>query len=275
MKGIEGHGPSNADHWARFWDRHTIVHTHIPKTAGSTLTRALFDLAGEAVLDMRDVGRSLREVKDELRAGLRVLAGHVFHAAHRHLPKVPLYIASVRDPVEREVSRYRFLQTQPDHPAHAAVAGKPFGAAWQALREFRGAEKTRNRQCQRLTGFLDPDKLRKPLVRQRLTERYLLVIPSDRMSETIAALYAAFGRAAPDDRRENVSTAPLVAVDPDLADQIRETNAMDDWMVREAARVFPQRLAAAIDYLADPESGAIASPETKLVNNATPREWMT
>ena len=235
--------------WDRFWAGHLFLHTHIAKTGGTTLTAALIDLAGGPCLDLRGRKLHVRDLDAGERDRLRVISGHVFHGLERHFERQVLYVAAVRDPVRREVSRYRFLQTQPDHPAHKAVAGRTFAEAWKALLAFRGEDQMRNGQCQQLTGRVLPHRLRRWEVQQRLRKDYFLVIPVDRLGEAIEALYRAFGRPVPEARRENVSIAPPVDVPPDLAGEIRSMNDLDDWMVGVAGRVFEERLVHAIAYL--------------------------
>lgn len=235
---------------SRFLDAHIIVHTHIEKTAGSTLSRALHGLAGDRFRDTRDGGPRPAALPAEEKTRLHVLAGHIFYGVHQGFDQKPLYMAAVRDPVAREVSHYRYLLGHPEHPAHKTVAGKGFSEGYAAFTEFRGAAKMQNRQCQHLTGKVDPLRLTRNEVRRRLERDYFLVIPSDRMTETLGALLSALGLDAPVETRVNVSSAAPVDVPDALADQIRQTNALDDWMVREAERLFAQKLDAAQAYIA-------------------------
>lgn len=99
----------------------TLVHLHIPKTAGTSLNALLFqrypptvrlpNLPGsaEAVLAEMDAGD---------RASVRLIARHCVYGIHRLLPHPVHYLCVLRRPVDRVYSFYRFVRRTEVHPHH-------------------------------------------------------------------------------------------------------------------------------------------------------------
>jgi hypothetical protein len=90
----------------------TLVHLHIPKTAGTSLNDKLLPLyRPEHRIDAHagDITRRLREMAPEDRARLRLIAGHCAHGIHRLLTPPVLYMAILRQPGARIYSYYRFI----------------------------------------------------------------------------------------------------------------------------------------------------------------------
>jgi hypothetical protein len=86
----------------------SVVFTHVPKTAGSTIDSALYHLVGPerivySLRDTDDIGDIIKRLPD-----VDVIAGHVRHPIiHRHASNA-IYFAAVRDPIDRLVSNYFF-----------------------------------------------------------------------------------------------------------------------------------------------------------------------
>ena len=102
-----------------------LVFLHIPKTAGSTLVSFLEREYGPgAVLDLYDstFGDEVAALTPEEIGRIRVVAGHFYFGVHERLPGPCHYLTFLRDPVERVVSHYRFVQRQPEHYLHEAAS---------------------------------------------------------------------------------------------------------------------------------------------------------
>lgn len=165
-----------------FFDRNLLVHTHIEKTAGTSLVQGLSDAFSPAhVLDTRPSrGRYLRLVDPRRRGSIWLLSGHFAHGRWRLLlDRRPVYIACVREPVARFRSFFNFVQKRSDHPAHRLFAGLSFGQGVRAA--LRRRHYSADNPMTRTLG--GPD----------FESRYLIVIPSERVNEASAALAGLFG----------------------------------------------------------------------------------
>ena len=103
--------------------RPTLMHIHIPKSAGTTINA----LVGSA-LRGRHFAYSLPGKAEELRAMSRpdrdridFIFGHFPYGLHRLFTRPVHYVASVREPQQRLLSFYRFVLSQEDHPIHDLV----------------------------------------------------------------------------------------------------------------------------------------------------------
>ena len=98
----------------------TLVFIHIPKTAGTSLRRAMghayapserLYLYDAPHLEGAMLRREFLELPAERRAGLRFVMGHFVYGVHRSIPHNSRYVTILRDPVERVVSHYyHYLQ---------------------------------------------------------------------------------------------------------------------------------------------------------------------
>lgn len=102
-----------------------LIFLHIPKTAGSTFVSVLEREYGHAsVLDLYDStsGDEVAALTPEEMGRTRVVVGHFYFGVHERLPGPCHYVTFLRDPVERVVSHYRFVQRHPEHYLHEAAS---------------------------------------------------------------------------------------------------------------------------------------------------------
>ncbi|MFQ6549316.1 sulfotransferase family 2 domain-containing protein [Aestuariibius sp. 2305UL40-4] len=103
-----------------------LVHLHIPKTAGSSLTQVLLDGAKHErrfTVGDNDIGR-LEALSFPERRELQFIFGHLAHGVHDLLPQPVIYICVLREPGPRLLSYYRYIHRRTDHPLHDVVGGR-------------------------------------------------------------------------------------------------------------------------------------------------------
>jgi hypothetical protein len=111
-----------------------LVFLHVPRTAGTTLSRFLrgkyrraeifpaYSAAGETLAEQL---QALREMSAAGRDRINlVLAGHAEYGQHEALSRPARYLSVLRDPVDRVVSSYRFLHDHPKDPLYPEVVGQ-------------------------------------------------------------------------------------------------------------------------------------------------------
>lgn len=209
-----------------FFRDHIVMHTHIEKTAGSSLTRGLLEAFGRGhVWDIR--GRK-REKPELLSAADRdqifVLAGHFPYGAHAGLfDRIPVYIACVRAPLQRFRSAYDFVRTRPNHPSYRRIQDKTFG---QAVEDVLKAPKSRlNIMSRFLTGQVQPGLAH---LLKNVEDDYLIVSPSHRVNETLNALIPLLGGGTLEaDLHRNRTPEPSSEDVGDFRELFDRANALD------------------------------------------------
>jgi glycosyltransferase involved in cell wall biosynthesis len=232
-----------------------VVFLHIPKTAGSTMSRILereyggqpsFRLYG----DIEARVRALEAMAEDERRALRRVGGHMGFGIHRFLPGPSVYVTLLRDPVDRIVSHYQYVLT---HPADAGNGRALEGV--ESLDDYvRSSVFARivNNGQTRLLGsdVLAADEPADEATLERakaVIDRHDLVVGlQDRFDESLLLMVRAFGWGYPAFRNENVSrdrpgTADLPTSTMEL---IRERNALDIELCEHARRRFERELAA-------------------------------
>ncbi|NVJ64836.1 MAG: hypothetical protein HWD84_11505 [Flavobacteriaceae bacterium] len=102
----------------------TVVHLHIPKSAGTSLNIQLMGHYPEfARIDARagSPHQQLAQMSRDKRACIGLVAGHCVHGLHRLLPRPVLYLAVLRRPGPRLLSFHRYILRTATHPMHATV----------------------------------------------------------------------------------------------------------------------------------------------------------
>jgi hypothetical protein len=210
---------------------HIVMHTHIEKTAGSTLTRGFIDAFGRGhVWDIR--GRK-REKPEFLSAADRdqifVLAGHFLFGAHaEYFDRVPVYVACVRAPFQRFRSAYDFARTRPNHPSYPRTEGRTFPQAVEDL--LKSPKSKLNIMARFLTGQVQPGLAH---LLKNVEDDYLIVSPSHRVNDTLNALIPLFGGGAVDtELYRNKTPDPSSEDVGDLKELFDHANALDVQLVQ-------------------------------------------
>lgn len=96
---------------------------HIPKTAGTSLTAFIEDhFPMEALCPERYIVETLAIPADQWRR-YRCVCGHQGYHLLEALPRPPVCVTMLRDPVDRALSHYAHIQRTPDHPLASLLRG--------------------------------------------------------------------------------------------------------------------------------------------------------
>jgi len=128
---------------------------HIPKCAGTSVWASLFDIYGSRyvyVVNTKSRKRRFVGMDPSARGFYSAVGGHAPLSYFReHLGALSAYhkIVTLRDPIDRAISQYGFVRSQPSHPRYEELA--PL-----SLDEFASSKSLRpDRQVTVLTGRSD------------------------------------------------------------------------------------------------------------------------
>ncbi|HSK16946.1 MAG TPA: sulfotransferase family 2 domain-containing protein [Gaiellaceae bacterium] len=222
-----------------------LVFLHIPKTAGSTLVSFLEREYGSgAVLDLYDstFGDEATSLTPERLRRTRVVVGHFYFGVHEHLPRPCRYLTFLRDPVDRVVSHYRFVQRQPEHYLHET-------ASTLSLSEYVrscGTAEPNNDQTRLLAGRKlasgDGGSSRAMLpVAKRNLDRHAVVGLTEAFDASLLLMRRVFGWSRPFYVSRNIGDRREV-VDPDTRGLILSHNELDAELYRYGRERFENEI---------------------------------
>ncbi len=237
-------------------DRHpdeTTIFLHVPKAGGTTLQtiierhfrpRETF-FAGTLV---QDAVRRLRRTDREIRAGIRLAAGHIPYGLHDDLPGRHSYFTVLREPVDRVVSFFYFVRQNGDHYLHDFSSTAGMGLA--QFMDSGASVMLDNAQTRLISGVWDqvpygelsPDALE--LAKRRLRDRFDVVGLSERFDETLLMLGRRYGWKHLYYRSQNVTAKrpKVAALDADDRRAVAEHNRLDEQLYQYAQELFERQL---------------------------------
>ncbi len=175
-----------------FFRDNLVVHTHVKKTAGTTLSHGFRDAFGrDRVCDTRGPKQKPPAMlTSEERDAIFVLSGHFRYGGKDigYFDRNPVYVACVRPPLERYRSAYDFVRMRPDHPDYARVTGKTLQETVEEL-----AKSPRNRINVMARTLCQNNKVEAAELFRHVEENYLIVTPHRRVNDTLNALVPLLG----------------------------------------------------------------------------------
>jgi hypothetical protein len=212
-----------------FFSYYLIVHTHIEKCAGTSLNIDIANLVGnDYSYDLRHPELKRPKFMNQVeRDNIKFLTGHFHFKDHMtFFTKSPLYIATVRDPVERFVSFVQYAKEREQHPAHSLCILPPEECMEKLLSE-RNHGVVSNGQCMALSKARTFEHARKNII-----DNYLIVQPFYSVKNISNLFYKLLSdnNSFPVEANTytNASKKNTVNLEPSTVKRIRELNSEDD-----------------------------------------------
>jgi hypothetical protein len=244
-----------------------LIHLHIPKNAGTTLSRMLKigllmrpptnALREQVVLGMYSTAHTgprleaIARLPERSRARVRFFEAHCGFGVHERLPSPSAYITMLREPNKRTLSVFRFLKAKgaidPSLTLDAFLRREPHDPVWvvdnaqvRYLAGERGEFDTRPiGTCTR--AMLD-------LAKERVGRDFLLAGLVERYDESAALLLRDLGWRFAFSFTSNVTKKKEVdpsEASPEAMDRLHQLNELDTELYEFASGLFDERVRAA------------------------------
>jgi hypothetical protein len=231
-----------------------LVFVHIPKAAGTTLAEIIVRqyMGGRGFRFTGDTQQweDFKSAPKEQNGKYDVLHGHVHYGVHEYLPEPATYVTMLRDPVDRVVSHYHFVLSNPDHYLHQKIAGRRFTLHDYAV--TRASHELDNDQvrwlCVRHHFDVPVGQVSREMVEEakwNLANGFAVVGLMERFAESLACLARAFGWEGvelPARRNVNKDRPPLDQIAPETINAIREINRYDIELYDFAQALFEEQM---------------------------------
>jgi hypothetical protein len=191
-----------------------------------------------------------KSLPQEERDSYDVLQGHVHFGLHEWLTRPPLYMTMLRNPVDRAVSLYYFVKSQPGHYLHKLIFDKPMSL--QEFAEKRVTIELDNDQtrwlCARPHKAVPPGKVSRELVEEakwNLASSITAFGLVERFDESLCCFARAFGWSDVSyPARKNVTPdRPALEEVPEAAiEAIRHVNNCDIELYELALALFEEQM---------------------------------
>lgn len=103
------------------FDQRPLYFLHIPKTAGTTFISVLESQFEADQICPAYLWHDLINIPASQLSRYRLFRGHFYYYLYRILPRFPIYITMLRDPLERTISHYEHIYRDPNHYWHQRV----------------------------------------------------------------------------------------------------------------------------------------------------------
>lgn len=154
-----------------------LVHLHMPKTAGSSLSALLrSNYSNNEIISFGDNDRSaFQRLPEDRRSEIKMVHGHLSYRVAKTFPRKCQYITVLRQPKQRLISFFHYVKRRDDHPLNEVVGltNMSFGGFLEYMNSKPNLiQEVDNGQIRRLAdeSFSDiDDRSRSKLYRQALS----------------------------------------------------------------------------------------------------------
>ena len=127
-----------------------IIFTHIPKTSGTSFKKTIIEPNIKNVNILKNKG--IKDFKNQIDNNHRFASSHIPYGLHLFTNREVKYITFLRDPIERAISYYYFIQDQdPTYYIHP----ERIYSENLTIAEFYQLKKFQNWQTRFLAGFME------------------------------------------------------------------------------------------------------------------------
>lgn len=224
-----------------------LLFLHIPKTAGSTLRHIIErQYPPDAILIQHQP--TIQQAVGALPQGsadrLQVVMGHLWFGAHALLPRPATYLTVLRDPIDRIISHYYFVQRDPEHHLHQIVQG-------MSLEEYVTSgcsTEIYNDQTRLLAGGApvdtgQPSSEILATAKQNLARHFAVVGLTEEFDRSLILMKRRFGWRSPFYLKKNVTRHPTKAkIPPATLRVIEQHNQLDMALYRDAQARFHEQV---------------------------------
>jgi Sulfotransferase family len=231
---------------------------HIPKTAGTTLTSLLNSKFHHSEICPAEVWSELVEISPDDLAKYRLFRGHFFYDMGDLLPRKPLYMTMLRNPIERVISGYEFMRRIV--PTRAEALPNHLKAQTMSLKDYvcdPDNPSMSNSQTRHLSSsrYKDDPVQWLEVAKQRLAEEFTFVGLVERFEDSMALLSYTFGW-NPLAEYQNLMVAPKRPkreLEPEVWEAIATRNSLDLELYAYAKSLFETRHTQMLTLLEAPE----------------------
>jgi hypothetical protein len=236
----------------RYWPR-PLIFLHIPKAGGSSLQDYILSHypGGKFYRFTGDTQQwnEFPNLPEARRASFDALVGHVHFGLHRHLPEPATYLTMLRDPVDRMVSHFYYVLSDPAHYLHKRI--REGGYTLYEFAATRVSHELDNDQVRWLTEahHFEVERVDRALLEQakwNLEHGIAAFGLMERFEQSLRCFEAAFGwekRPLIEKKNVNRERPPLAEIDPAAIQAIREANKFDVELYEFARALFEERAA--------------------------------
>ncbi|MCA9982742.1 MAG: sulfotransferase family 2 domain-containing protein [Anaerolineales bacterium] len=240
----------------------TAIFLHIPKTAGTTLSRIIErqHRPGEIYIIAQEEGpysgpvQHFKSLTADERSAFKLVYGHLPFGIHRHIPGPSTYFTFLREPYQLLRSLYRHAQRDPNHNLHHDLRDLTMR---QAI-EQGAAQLFDNFQTRAIAGVwhdLPFGACDRPLLEKakaNLRDHFAVVGVVDHFDEVLVLLQKRFGWRSIYYSKHNVAVAAPQQSREDQETEafVRQHNWLDQELYEYAGELCRQQIAAAGPALA-------------------------
>ncbi|MBD1381916.1 sulfotransferase family 2 domain-containing protein [Metabacillus arenae] len=225
-----------------FKEEPLLIHLHMPKTGGTTLKNIITKNYGKrksvnVYVERRVLKHVLRNLSKKR---IDCIQGHMPFGVHQFFDRQARYVTMLRDPVDRVLSEYYFIQSIPTHKLHAEVVK-------MSLEEYQNNPSTTNLQTHYILGekfgkSLSEEDLKK--AKNNLKNHFLVAGLTERFEESIVLMKEELGWDNINYTKVNVTKNRLTKkeISKDIIVQIEKNNLYDMELYQFAKELFEQKI---------------------------------